>query len=204
MSAAVQAPDSTSERILQAAIKELAEHGFAGLRTDRVVAAAGCNKQLLYYYYKSKAGLRDAVLERMVSSSVPQWEQLEGLGLVDAVTVITETMAAGERQWRRLLAWEGAEHVIGESEIVLEQVRTKAWQQMVRVFESAQADGTLRESVDARILALLFSLMTMAPDTLPQITRMVTGREASDPTFVEGLVDTIRFLASRVVEDVRS
>ncbi|KUN54925.1 hypothetical protein AQJ46_49715 [Streptomyces canus] len=204
MSAAVQAPDSTSERILQAAIKELAEHGFAGLRTDRVVAAARCNKQLLYYYYKSKAGLRDAVLERMVSSSVPQWEQLEGLGLVDAVTVITESMAAGERQWRRLLAWEGAEHVIGESEIVLEQVRTRAWQQMVRVFESAQADGTLRESVDARILALLFSLMTMAPDTLPQITRMVTGREASDPTFVEGLVDTIRFLASRVVEDVRS
>ncbi|SHN47923.1 TetR/AcrR family transcriptional regulator [Cryptosporangium aurantiacum] len=204
MSAAVQASDATPERILQAAITELAEHGFAGLRTDRVVAAAGCNKQLLYYYYGSKAGLRDAVLERMASESAPRWEQLEGLGLVDAVRVITETMAAGERHWRRVLAWEGAEHVIGESEIVLEELRTKAWQRMVRVFESAQADGTLSESVDAKILALLFSLMTMAPDTLPQITRMVTGQEASDPAFVEGLVETIRFLGASVAQDVRS
>ena len=49
--------------ILAAAERVFAQSGFAGARTDDIAAKAGVNKALLYYYFKSKEALYDAVLE---------------------------------------------------------------------------------------------------------------------------------------------
>jgi TetR/AcrR family transcriptional regulator len=49
--------------ILRAAERIFAEAGLAGARTDAIAAAAGVNKAMLYYYFKSKDGLYRAVLE---------------------------------------------------------------------------------------------------------------------------------------------
>ncbi len=49
--------------ILEAAERIFAEDGLAGARTDAIAAAAGVNKALLYYYFKSKDDLYVAVLE---------------------------------------------------------------------------------------------------------------------------------------------
>jgi TetR/AcrR family transcriptional regulator len=53
----------TRARILKAAGLVFAEGGLAGARTEAIAAAAGVNKALLYYYFKSKDGLYRAVLE---------------------------------------------------------------------------------------------------------------------------------------------
>lgn len=49
--------------ILAAAEQVFAKSGLAGARTDAIAAEAGVNKALLYYYFKSKAGLYEAVVE---------------------------------------------------------------------------------------------------------------------------------------------
>lgn len=49
--------------ILRAAEHIFAEEGLAGARTDAIAAAAGVNKALLYYYFKSKDDLYVAILE---------------------------------------------------------------------------------------------------------------------------------------------
>jgi TetR/AcrR family transcriptional regulator len=54
---------SSREAILGAAERIFAEAGLAGARTDAIAAAAGVNKALLYYYFKSKNDLYEAVLE---------------------------------------------------------------------------------------------------------------------------------------------
>ena len=51
------------DRILDAALTEFAAHGLAGARTERIAAAAGVNKALLYYYFESKEKLYVAALE---------------------------------------------------------------------------------------------------------------------------------------------
>jgi AcrR family transcriptional regulator len=51
------------DRILAAAEREFASCGSAGARMERIAAAAGVNKQLLFHYFKSKAGLHQAVME---------------------------------------------------------------------------------------------------------------------------------------------
>jgi TetR/AcrR family transcriptional regulator len=52
----------TRTTILKAAEDIYAESGLAGARTDAIAAAAGVNKALLYYYFKSKEGLYQAVV----------------------------------------------------------------------------------------------------------------------------------------------
>jgi len=61
----------TRSAILNAAGKLYAESGLAGARTDGIAAAAGVNKALLYYYFKSKEGLYQAV----VGSQVREFQQ---------------------------------------------------------------------------------------------------------------------------------
>lgn len=60
-----QRHDSVATRaaILAAAEHNFAEGGLAGARTDAIARAAGVNKALLYYYFRSKDGLYRAVLE---------------------------------------------------------------------------------------------------------------------------------------------
>jgi TetR/AcrR family transcriptional regulator len=54
---------ATRAGIVAAAGRIFAAGGFAGARTDAIAAAAGVNKALLYYYFKSKQSLYEAVLE---------------------------------------------------------------------------------------------------------------------------------------------
>lgn len=54
---------ATRQAILAAAEQVFAESGLAGARTDAIAAKARVNKALLYYYFKSKESLYEAVLE---------------------------------------------------------------------------------------------------------------------------------------------
>jgi len=49
--------------ILEAAERIFGDEGLEGARTEAIAAAAGVNKALLYYYFRSKDGLYRAVLE---------------------------------------------------------------------------------------------------------------------------------------------
>jgi TetR/AcrR family transcriptional regulator len=72
-------PEQSRSAILQAAIDEFAEHGIAGARTDAIARAARVNKALLYYYFKDKESLYQAVLDHVFS------------GLRDTVVPILDT-----------------------------------------------------------------------------------------------------------------
>src|SRR5689334_20683301 len=55
----------TRAKILEAALREFAEEGYAGARTDHIARAARVNIALLFYYFKSKDQLYGAVLEKI-------------------------------------------------------------------------------------------------------------------------------------------
>ncbi|HXW06187.1 MAG TPA: TetR/AcrR family transcriptional regulator [Vicinamibacterales bacterium] len=56
---------SSRQRLLDAAAAEFAAHGFAGASVDRIAAAAGLNKAMIYYHFASKAGLYGEILRDM-------------------------------------------------------------------------------------------------------------------------------------------
>jgi len=85
-------PEESRAAILKAAVSEFAEHGIAGARTDAIARAAHVNKALLYYYFKDKdalyeavldhvfGGLRDQVMPVLESELPPRQKMLEYLG----------------------------------------------------------------------------------------------------------------------------
>ena len=57
----------TRDRILDAALRIFSAEGLAGARTEKIAAAAGVNKALLYYYFESKEKLYLAALESVTA-----------------------------------------------------------------------------------------------------------------------------------------
>ena len=57
----------TRTRILEAAQREFAAHGFAGARTERIAEAASVNKALIYYYFSGKEQLYLAAIETIAN-----------------------------------------------------------------------------------------------------------------------------------------
>ena len=62
-------PEESRAAILNAAVKEFAREGVAGARTDAIARSAGVNKALLYYYFKDKESLYQAVLDDVFSGA---------------------------------------------------------------------------------------------------------------------------------------
>jgi TetR/AcrR family transcriptional regulator len=60
-------PEESRAAILKAAVAEFSEQGIAGARTDAIARAAHVNKALLYYYFKDKESLYQAVLDDVFS-----------------------------------------------------------------------------------------------------------------------------------------
>ena len=61
-------PEESRDRIFNAAATEFAVHGFAGASVDRIAAAAGLNKAMIYYHFDSKADLYRRILDDMFGS----------------------------------------------------------------------------------------------------------------------------------------
>ena len=55
---------ATQAVILAAAQEEFAKHGLAAARTEAIAAKTGVVKSMIYYYFKDKEGLYQAVLEQ--------------------------------------------------------------------------------------------------------------------------------------------
>jgi AcrR family transcriptional regulator len=64
----VGARRNSRQLILEAAGREFGRHGFAGARVDRIARSAGVNKQLIFYYFRSKAGLFEAILRSLADT----------------------------------------------------------------------------------------------------------------------------------------
>jgi TetR/AcrR family transcriptional regulator len=58
-------PEQSRAAILKAAVHEFAREGVTAARTDAIAHSAGVNKALLYYYFKDKEALYQAVLNEV-------------------------------------------------------------------------------------------------------------------------------------------
>src|SRR5690348_9407681 len=147
---------ATYQRILDVATQEFAEHGIAGARVERIVAAARTNKAQLYAYFGSKEGLFDAVflgsLERIMNV-VP----IDATDLADwAVRLYDEylrrpdliRLATWARLERRPVGHlvDGADRLDGDK---------------LRVIADAQAAGIVRAGDPFDVMAMVIA-MSMA------------------------------------------
>lgn len=147
---------ATRQRIIDVATREFAEHGIAGARIERVVAAARTNKAQLYAYFGSKEGLFDAIffgsLERIVNV-VP----IDAADLADwAVRLYDEYLRRPDLI--RLATWARLErrptgHLVEDAD--------RLDQGKLRAIAEAQAAGLVRAGDPFDLMAMVIA-MSMA------------------------------------------
>ena len=109
----------TRDRLFAAAATEFAARGFAGANVDRIAHAARVNKAMLYYHFKSKAGLYGDVLRDMFEAVARRLAETTSPGaaprdriraLVEAIAREAEARPHFPAIWLREIA-EGGGHV---------------------------------------------------------------------------------------------
>ncbi len=101
----------TKEKILDTATMLFADKGFDGTNVQEIADAAGVNKAMLYYYFKSKDDLLMAVIGRFIEGirdSIPQHFAAGGdtaRSIENFLDFYIEYLASN-RSFVRLMAWE--------------------------------------------------------------------------------------------------
>ena len=186
-------PQSTEERILEAAVQEFMTKGYAGARTTAIAEAAGVTHAMLHYYFRSKDKLFDRIIESkigtlrdiMLSSlgdpSIPLFDKIK-----NAIESHQDFIAANPELPRFMI-----NEVLNRSDrmpMVIERLKHHT----PLVVESLQrqideyADRGLCRRVDAGMLMLdIVSLNIFPFSARPMVNALLGGMMEDPQAFVE-------------------
>ncbi len=168
----------TRAAILRAAERIFAEAGLEGARTDAIAAAAGVNKAMLYYYFRSKAGLYSAVLEANAGEFHRRADQvLSGNGSAGAILlryVGKHLDFVGARpSYARLI-----QRLMMEGDRALDQVIREhsipVYERLARLVEKGMRSGEFRR-MNVRHTLVSLNALTVFYFTTAPIVRRIAG-----------------------------
>lgn len=185
-------PQRTQDRILAAARAEFSAEGFAGARVARIARRARVNKRMLYHYFGNKEDLFRGIFDRkLVERAGWLTEAPADLG---ASLAYWFRMACEDSDWIRLIQWEALAH--GDEPVIREEERRASFRQALDDLRARQRRGLLPADLDAGHLLLAIMGLVAYPLAFPQLTRMVTGRSATDPGFRAERAEFLRRFAA--------
>jgi AcrR family transcriptional regulator len=142
------APVDVRERILDAAEREFAEHGFHGASLRSITRAADVNVASIHYYYGSKQALLRATLERIVQPvNEERLRQLDAVLAGEAVPSVESILTAFIRPDLELIAG------LGERGTIMARFSGRSYTEPEEVVSQVITD--LFSGVGARFLAAL-------------------------------------------------
>ncbi len=181
-------PEQSRAAILQAAVREFAQEGVAGARTDAIARAARVNKALLYYYFKDKEALYGAVLDQVfggliacvgeiLSRDLPPREKILAYAGAHFDYVATHPLYPRIVQGEMMGAGRGrANHL----EKIVKKYFRPLFGRIAEVLKTGQAAGEFR-AVDPlhfvpSMIAIIVFYFTSAP-----VMRVMTGQDPLSP-----------------------
>ncbi|MBP0589254.1 TetR family transcriptional regulator [Paraburkholderia sp. LEh10] len=156
-------PEETRRNILEVATQEFSSMGLAGARVDAIAERTNTTKRMLYYYFGSKEGLYEAVLEKVYGDirSLEQDLQITNMDPVEGLRSLVEFTFDYHDKHRDFVRLVTIENIHGAKYI--EQVKTfkSRNSSVIHTIEDLLArgiaSGDFREDIDAIDLHLLIS-----------------------------------------------
>jgi TetR/AcrR family transcriptional regulator len=187
-------PHRTRERILTAALAEFSAKGFHGARVDRIARRSRVNKRMLYHYFGDKEQLYRAILRRKFAERSDFLEAAPD----DPGAAMTYMYRVLHRDvdFIRMLEWEALE--VGSGRVLAETERRQLFVKGVAKVKRAQSQGLIPSDVDPHQLLMTLVAVTLFPQLLPQMARLITGLPPSDSRFHRKRVVFLRWLAERL------
>ncbi|NKG19824.1 TetR family transcriptional regulator [Paeniglutamicibacter terrestris] len=161
--------EATKQKLLNAAIDEFAERGFAGARIQEIAKKSGCNRERIYFYFDNKIGLFEAALVQQLVTALDD-VPVRGTG-PEAVADFAGRyfdFSTTRTALARLTVWEGLErgYPVGAEQRALRSTGK------VAEIQNALPSATMREAED-----LLLTIVTLcnAWVSTPNIHLVLTG-----------------------------
>lgn len=165
------------KRLLEVALHEFSSHGFRGVSVTAIAKAAGATPAMIHYYFGSKQGLYEAVLQHAlgpilarleaVRANPPDGEDLLPRFIHGYMHLLAENPAVPSLIVRDVLSPGGQMR-----ETFLKGFASRGGSGLRDLVERAQSLGRLRADLDPDLAAL--SLLSMA--VFPFVGRPVAGR----------------------------
>jgi len=189
-----------AQRILGAAMREFAKHGFAGARVERIVSRADVSPRSLYYHFGSKRGLYDAVREHLRAQHFEDFVRgVTDEPLVDRLLAnIDVAMTSRWQQWARMLMWEALD---GGTDSAPYPEGTVPGDLLA--IRAAQERGEIDPGLEPHVLTMAFIAITFWPTMFPQSTRRLTDNMPRDE-LLQARKDLIRALVGRLGDHSRA
>ena len=170
--------EGTRRRLKEAATAEFAEHGPDGTTMARIAGRAGINKERLYKYFGDKQALFETVLTAELEKLAASVELPAG-GLEDIGEFAGRTFDyhAAHPQLVRLLLWEG----LAGGPVADEAARTAHYKKKAQAYAAAQREGVLDDELSPEHLVFMIIGLAAWWVSAPQLARMLTDADDSDP-----------------------
>jgi TetR/AcrR family transcriptional regulator len=185
----------TQERILAAAQKEFAAHGFAGARTDAIARRARVNERMIFYCFDSKEGLYRAVLAQKMSAKTAIIESRPDEDFTSSL-VRGFAECCDDVDSLRMWQWEALDQ--SNRKLVAEEERRTYFQAEVGRWRRAKAGGSLPFDADEEMLMLASAALRSFPLAMPQATTLISGMDPLDPEFRRRWTASLKWIGQRL------
>jgi TetR/AcrR family transcriptional regulator len=172
-------PERTRRRVINAAAKEFSLRGFDGTSLSAVARRAKVSKQLIAHHFGTKERLFEQVHEEKFR---PRAHWSETLPENPAHLLAARFQRrADDLEYIRFLTWEAAS--MRNSTIPGRRERQERISEYGEAIRQMQEKGLLPGEYDYRFIQLAALSLATYPIAFGPITRMVTGRDGTDPSF---------------------
>jgi len=181
------------ERILESALAEFADKGYAGARVRRIAERAGVNAQLISYYFGGKEGLYSELVRRW-----HDWEAgVDEAGLPFGDLAAAYADATLDRpDVTRMFIREGLAHG-GEVPEDPPPRQTEGPDEVADV-RRRQAAGEIADDIDPGYLLLAIMGATVAPVTMPHMVERLCGVRADSEEFRARFPEQLRLIVGHL------
>ena len=169
--------EGTRRRLKEAATAEFAEHGPDGTTMARIAERAGINKERLYKYFGDKQALFETVLTAELDKLAASVAPVPGFEDIGEFAGRTFDYHTAHPELVRLMLWEG----LAGDRVADEANRTAHYKVKARAYAAAQRDGILDGDLDPEHLVFIIIGLSAWWASAPQLARMLTGADDSDP-----------------------
>jgi AcrR family transcriptional regulator len=174
---------NTRGRILSAAMEEFVRFGSSGARVEKIAKAAGVNIRMIYYFFGSKKGLLNEVLNQIFQERQAQIPARYD-GVRDLLVGYFNGYSSNPDRVR-LLLWEALEAKLPEEADQLTNLaaRQRVNKRRIALITDLQKRGEIPAELDPKMLFLTLVALTIFPMTFPAQVFVTTGADATSPAF---------------------